>query len=249
LKRVTEYSGRVNFWLAGGFGVLYAIYTVAGTSWPGWLGRSIFRIFEQAGGIPVWATALVVLSAVPAAFQYGLWDSNAQDRCRRLELLLMTRLTGQDYWRAAALAAWRRGRGYFAVATLLWIAAALAGAVGITQSLASLAAGTVLWGLYFTVGFRAFSRGIEAGLAGLGLTVGLPLLTLVFHHFGWPDLAALLPPGSVYYAAHPLAGSTWSFGVIFGALLALFIGRQGLARCEVDLRLWYSQHHGRKVLD
>ena len=63
------------------------------------------------GGIPVLATALVVLAAVPAAFQYGLWDSNTPDRCRRLELLLLTGLTARDYWEAAAAAAWRRGAG------------------------------------------------------------------------------------------------------------------------------------------
>ena len=75
------------------------------------------------------ATALMLLATVPAAFQYGLWDSSAQDRCRRLELLLLTRLDARDYWEAAAAAAWRRGRGYFAVAVLLWAAATAAASV------------------------------------------------------------------------------------------------------------------------
>ena len=119
VRRVSEYSGRVNLWLAGGFGVLYALYTVAGPLWPNWTGRRVFMIFDETGGVPVWATALVVLAAVPAAFQYGLWDSNLQERCRRLEVLLVTRLSAFDYWHAAAAAAWRRGRGYFAVALLL----------------------------------------------------------------------------------------------------------------------------------
>src|SRR5262249_48116984 len=35
VRRVTEYSGRVNLWLAGGFGFLYAVYTMAGNHWPG----------------------------------------------------------------------------------------------------------------------------------------------------------------------------------------------------------------------
>src|SRR5262249_46675204 len=38
VRRVTQYSGRINLWLAGGFGVLYALYTVAGPHWPAWLG-------------------------------------------------------------------------------------------------------------------------------------------------------------------------------------------------------------------
>ena len=73
VKRVSEYSGRVNLWLAGGFAVLYAAYTVAGEAWPSWLGRQVFVTFDQMGGVPTLATALVVLAAVPAAFQYGLW--------------------------------------------------------------------------------------------------------------------------------------------------------------------------------
>src|SRR5437868_9081876 len=104
--------------------------------------RVAFLVFErQSGGIPCLAAALVVLAAVPAAFQYGLWDSNTQDRCRRLELLLLTRLGARDYWEAAAAAAWRRGRGYFAVAALLWLAAVVAGQVTWAQGLAALGAG------------------------------------------------------------------------------------------------------------
>src|SRR5207248_3581622 len=106
-----------------------------------WVGRRIFLIFEQGGGIPVMATALVVLAAVPAAFQYGLWDSNAQDRCRRLELLLLTGLDAHDYWEAAAAAAWRRGRGYFSVAGLLCVAAVVAGRLHVLQGLTLMAAG------------------------------------------------------------------------------------------------------------
>ena len=41
IKRVTEYSGRINLWLAGGFGVLYAAYIVAGrTGRTGWVSAS-----------------------------------------------------------------------------------------------------------------------------------------------------------------------------------------------------------------
>src|SRR5262249_40027323 len=160
----------------GGFGALYACYTALGPRWPGWLGSQVFTTFDHMGGIPALATALVVLAAVPAAFQYGLWDSNPQDRCRRLELLLLTRLSAREYWDAAAAAAWRGGRGYFAVALLLWLAALLAGRISPLQMLAALAAGVVLWGLYFSLGFRAFARGVQANTLGLLLTLGLPLL-------------------------------------------------------------------------
>ena len=38
VERVTRYSGRINLWLAGGFGLLYALYTAAGPNWPAWMG-------------------------------------------------------------------------------------------------------------------------------------------------------------------------------------------------------------------
>ena len=49
VRRVMEYSGRVNIWLAGGFGILYSAYLVAGDDWPVWMGRLVFQIFEHMG--------------------------------------------------------------------------------------------------------------------------------------------------------------------------------------------------------
>jgi hypothetical protein len=249
VRRVTEYSGRVNLWLAGGFGVLYALYTVAGAHWPNWMGRRVFLIFDQAGGVPVWATALAVLAAVPAAFQYGLWDSNPHERCRRLEILLLTRLSAFDYWHAAAAAAWRRGRGYFGVAVLLWLAAMVAGQITCLQGLAALATGIVLWGLYFALGFRAFARGTQANPLGLGLTIGLPGLAFLLQRLGWPVLAGLLPPGAVHHAAAGTAPIGWCLGAVCCGLLTFLVGRIALARCETELHRWYEKHHGKMVLD
>jgi hypothetical protein len=244
----------VNLWLAGGFGIWYALYTVAGPQWPSWMGRRVFQLVDYAGGgIPALATALVVLAAVPAAFQYGLWDSNPHERCRRLELLLLTRLSARDYWQAATAAAWYRGRCYFGVAVLLWIAAALAGQISCAQGLAALAAGILLWGLYFTFGFLAFTRGTQANRLGLGLTIGLPALTFLLGQLGWRIGAGLLPPGAVYEAAAlsrglypPLA---WSAGAVGSGLLMLLLARVGLTRCESELRGWYEKHHGKMILD
>jgi hypothetical protein len=130
-----EFSGRSNLYLAGGFSLLYAAYIVAGDAWPPWMGRLVFQIFETWGGAPMVATAMVVMATVPAAFQYGLWDSTVPDRCRRLELLLLTELSGRDYWRASLASAWRRGRGYLIVAALLWLALAVSGRVTWVQAL------------------------------------------------------------------------------------------------------------------
>ncbi|MCC6418798.1 MAG: hypothetical protein IT429_11235 [Gemmataceae bacterium] len=249
VKRVSEYSGRVNLWLAGGFGIVYAAYTIAGPAWPAWMGRQVFEVFDGLGGIPVVATALVILAAVPAAYQYGLWDSSSQDRCRRLELLRLTRLGPADYWNAAAAAAWRRGRGYFLVAAGLWVAALGAGRVEAGQALTALAAGVILWGLYFVLGFRAFSRGVQANALGLLLTLGLPALAWGLYRAGWPALAALVPPGSVYQPAVAGNSSAWLPGPLLAATLALVAARFALVRCDAELRLWYDRHHGQKVID
>ena len=248
VRRVSRYSGRINLWLAGGFGVLYALYTIAGDQWPAWLGRRVFALCDNVGGLPSLATALVVLAAVPAAFQYGLWDANAHDRCRRLELLLLTKLSGRDYWGAAAAAAWKRGKGYFAVAILLWTAACYSGQLSGMQALGAVATGVLLWGLYFTLGFRAFARGFQANCMGMILTVGLPLLAFLAAQAGWPMLAALIPPGGVQAASRGIVSGAGLCGALLAGAIALLVARRALTYCECDLRAWYERHHGRKAL-
>ena len=163
-------------------------------TWSGCAGSTSARLFGP----------LVLLGAVPAAFQYGLWDSSAYERCRRLELLLLTQLNARDYWEAAAAAAWRRGRGYFSVAVLLWLAAAVSGQAGLPQIVAAAAAGMLLWALYFVLGFRAFSRGMQANGLGLLLTLGLPLVAYAANQAGWQRLALLLPPDHSAQVAHQI---------------------------------------------
>ncbi|HMF14140.1 MAG TPA: hypothetical protein VKE94_17615 [Gemmataceae bacterium] len=248
VRRVSRYSGRINLWLAGGFGVLYALYTVAGDDWPAWLGRRVFLVCDNVGGLPSLATALVVLAAVPAAFQYGLWDANAHERCRRLELLLLTRLDGRDYWGAAAAAAWKRGRGYFFVAVLLWAAACWGGQLTVLQALAAAATGVLLWGLYFSIGFRAFARGFQANGSGMALTVGLPFVAFLAYQAGWPGVATLTPPGGVQSASRGTASLAGLCGALLAGATALIVARRALRHCERDLRAWYERHHGRKVM-
>src|SRR5262249_22690288 len=154
-----------------------------------WVGRRVFELCDSAGGVAGGTTGLVVLAAVPAAFQYGLWDSNAHERCRRLELLLLTRLDSGGYWDAAAAAAWEGGRGYFAVALLLWSAAALSGRLSGGQLAVAVSEGVLLWALYFALGFRAFARGGRANGLGLILTVGLPLIAYALGKAGLSGLA------------------------------------------------------------
>jgi hypothetical protein len=195
VKRVMEYSGRLNLWLAGGFCLLYSAYLIAGASWPAWLGRRIFEVCDGVGGVAGLSAALAVLAAVPAAFQYGLWDSSDHARCRRLELLLLTDLSPRDYWDAAAAAAWRRGRGYLLIAAGLWIAAVIGGRLSLPEASAVACASVLLWGLYFALGFHVFATGGQANGLGILLTVGLPLTAFALGKLGLTSLAALTPRG------------------------------------------------------
>jgi hypothetical protein len=247
VRRVMEYSGRVNVWLAGGFSLLYAAFLVAGDDWPAWMGRLVFHIFETWGGAPMVATAMCVMAAVPAAFQYGLWDPTVSDRCKRLELLLLSELTGRDYWHASLSAAWRRGRGYLAIAATLWLALAISGRVAWYEVTAAAIGGLMLWAFSFAVGFRAFSTGNQAsGVASL-LTLGLPLLLFVLLRTGLDTLAGFVPTAVCYL---PLkTGLTWSWaaGLALTSVATVCLTRQGLARCETELRAWYDANQGRKT--
>jgi hypothetical protein len=248
VKRVSEYSGRINLWLAGGFSLVYALYIVAGDHWPAWMGRRVFQLCDAAGGVPALATALVLLAAVPAAFQYGLWDSSTQDRCRRLELLLLTDLQPHDYWGAAAAAAWRRGRGYFIAALLLWAAALVGGRAPLSQLIAAVATSVLLWALYFALGFRAFARGAQANGLGLLLTVGLPLAAYALSRFAWALPGQWLPPGAVYSAGAGPTSLAWLIGPVLIAALTLTVARLSLRHCDAQLRRWYDENHGQKVM-
>jgi hypothetical protein len=239
-----EYSGRVNIWLAGGFGVVYAAYLIAGDAWPAWMGQTVFHVFERMGGAPALITGLVVLAAVPAAFQYGLWDSTASDRCRRLELLLLTELGGPDYWHASLSAAWRRGRGYVTVAGLLWLAMWLSGRAAPDQVALSVAAAVILWSFSFAVGFATFSSGRQANGLGLILTLGLPLASAALIRTNSPLLSALLPPGAVYSALTNPPSWTWLVGPVIVAFATLWMSRKVLLHCEARLRSWYDANQG-----
>ncbi len=247
VRRVMVYSGRLNLWLAGGFCLLYAAYLVAGDRWPPWLGRVVFQIFEGWGGAPMVATAMCVLAAVPAAFQYGLWDATISERCQRVELLLLTELRSLDYWHASLAAAWRRGRGYLVIALIMWLALALSGRVAWYAVLAAAEGGLVLWAFSFAVGFRAFSTGNQASGVASMLTLGMPFLLVVLLRGGHTTAAAFVPTAVCYL---PLAiGITWSWaaGLVLVVALTAWFTYRGLTRCEPELRAWYDRNQGRKT--
>jgi hypothetical protein len=247
VRRVMRYSGRVNVWLAGGFCFLYSAFIIAGNQWPAWMGRLVFQIFDAWGGAPVVATAMCVLATVPAAFQYGLWDSTISDRCRRLEILLLSDLNSYDYWRASLAAAWRRGYDYLIFAGLLWVSLAVSGRVLWTDALGAALGGLLLWGFSFAAGFRAFSSGRATnGLASV-LTLGLPLLLVLLVRAGLESIAAFVPTAACYLPLRTGMTETWAAGFAVMLAATIWLTDRGLSRCDRELRSWYDVNQGRKT--
>jgi hypothetical protein len=121
----------------------------------------------------------------------------------------------------------------------------VAGRASPAQVLNALAAGVLLWGLYFALGFCAFVRGAQANGLGMLLAVGLPLAAVLLSRLH-PLLGALTPPGAVYAATQrPLAG--WLLSPILVGLFALLIAARAQRSCEAQLRRWYDLNHGQKV--
>jgi hypothetical protein len=247
VRRVMEYSGRVNVWLAGGFCLLYAAFLVAGDRWPPWMGRLPFLLFESWGGAPMVATAMCVLAAVPAVFQFGLWDPTLSDRCKRLELLLLTDLKGRDYWHASLSAAWRRGRSYLAIAAVLWVALVWSGRAAWYEALAAALGGCALWAFSFAVGFRAFSTGNLASGVASGFTLGLPLLLFALVRAKLETLAAFVPTGSCYLPLRTGVTAAWAAGFAMLVVGSWWLTRRGLEQCEAELRTWLDANQGRKT--
>lgn len=248
VQRVNQYPGRVNLYLAIGVSILYASYLVAGNHWPSWMGTGVFKVFERAGGVAGLTSVLVLLSAVPAAYQYGLWDSSIPERIKRLEVFLMTELDVHDYMRASAAAAWNRGRGYFLAALILWIAGAVAGRYPWSQLIAITVAGGSLVVLYFAIGFRWFAQGAGNTSLGFLMTFLVPLGAWALGANGWSAVARWLPPGNVYYAATtpiligPIVGCS-----LISLLTAAWLIRETVRTFDVELRLWYDANHGKRA--
>lgn len=247
VRRVSEYSGRINLWLALGASLLYSVYLIAGDRWPAWLGQGTFTAFETLGGPIGLTTVLVLLAGVPAAYQYGLWDSSVPERCKKLELLLLSELEPQDYLAASWQASWVRGRGYLVAATFLSGAAWWSGRLSNGGLLAGTIAAALLLAMFGVIGFRYLAHSSGSTVVGFLLSIGLPLTTWSLGLAGRPELAALLPPGLLYYGMSS-GGFTMTTGLVAMLYAAAIAGLlyQALRRLDDELRHWYANNQGRK---
>ena len=107
--------------------------------------------------------------------------------------------------------------------------------------------GAALWAFSFAVGFRAFSTGNQAGGVASLLTLGLPVLLFVLLRAGLDTLAAFVPTAACYLPLKEGLTGSWAAGLTALIATAAVLTRQGLARCEPELRKWYDANQGRKV--
>lgn len=244
VRRVQQYSGQINVILALGAATLEASYVLLGEHWPSWMGRDVFLVFDQMGGVAGLVTGMVLLSATPAAYQFGLWDANDSDRARRLELLLLSRFRASDYLQASWRAAWSRGYGYLAAAGLLWWSAWWGGVIGVGQALVAMLAAAALGAFYFAVGFAFLARQTGATV-GFLLCVATPAAVWGLSQSAWRPLAQLFPPGALFASLssnqNELFIALVSLATLAISLLLLWRG----SRCfDMELRRWYERHHG-----
>ena len=247
VRRVMEYSGRVNVWLAGGFCFLYAAFIIAGDRWPPWMGRLVFQIFDSWGGAPVVATAMCVLAAVPAAFQYGLWDSTISNRCKRLELLLLS-----DLIEPGLLASVARGR----VATRIRLPHLRGTVVGRARGLGPRCLARrprrgARWALAMGILVRhRLPRVLDrpqcqrAGFRPRALHAAAALLP---PRANLTSVAAFIPTAACYLPLKSGVTESWVAGFVLTLAITIRLTDRGLSRCDCELRNWYDSNEGRKT--
>ena len=245
VRRVRRYSGNANVWLALGASALYAARLLAGDAWPTWMGGAVFAVYERLGGVAGLATALTVLAAVPAAYQFGLWDSTAAQRLQKLELLLLTDLGGRDYLRASLAASFDRGRWYALAAAVLILVGTVVGRLTPAHALFGAVGAVAMGTLHLGIGFRTLAKSSGGTWVGFTLSIALPLAQWFLWRAGWTGVASVLPAGAVY-AAWTGTGPMLVPLTVFALELALaaWLLRSATDAFDRRLRSWYAANHG-----
>jgi hypothetical protein len=114
--------------------------------------------------------------------------------------------------------------------------------------------GLGLWAFSFAVGFRAFSKGNQAGGVASVLTLGLPFLLFGLMRAAaatgndlFTTAAAFVPTAVCYLPLKTGITVSWAAGFTVLLLATWWLTRRGLARCDSELRTWYDANQGRKT--
>lgn len=255
-RRVSQFRGNVNLYLTWTTLGLYSCWMMLEAHWPSWLAINQLLLIRTLGGEALLLVAALQLAVVPMAFLNGLWDSNSQQRVRRLELLLITPLAGREFLWASAMAAWTRGKGYLLGALGILMASLIAGRITGLEAIGILGLGASYLLLCFAVAFRNFAR-VESDqsvtVRGMVWSIGMPLLTFALFRVGNDMLAAATPLGAVFIMALPTAeraawidGSMTTVWTISGVIMAgCLIGaclllRSALRNFEREIHTWFE---------
>lgn len=255
-RRVSQFRGNVNLYLTWTTLGLYGCWMIFESQWPSWLAMNQLQLIRMLGGEALLLVAALQLAVVPMAFLNGLWDSNSQQRVRRLELLLITPLAGREFLLASAVAAWTRGKGYIFGALGILLAALIAGRIFWYEAVGILVLGFGYLLLCFAVAFRNFAR-VESDqsvtVRGLVWSIGMPLLTFALFRLGNDAIAAATPLGSVFIVALPTAEratwidysmtTVWTIAgvVIVSCLIASWwLLRSALHNFEREIHTWFE---------
>lgn len=248
-RRVSRFRGRINLYLTWATVAVYTAWTLMPGRWPPWLAVPQLQLLESLGGLPLLLAACLHLAVVPAAFLQGLWDSHAQQRARRLELLLTTPLEAGDYLLASLVAAWTRGRGYILPAAILsGVAIYNRNLQPVELAWLCLAMGNYLL-LSFAVAFRNFARlpdDRSVTVCGLLWSVGLPVLTIGLALLAEPNWTFCTPLGAVYQAATGSSTATKLFlaSQCLYALAGIFLLRSAVLCFDREIHDWFAGQLG-----
>lgn len=256
VRRVSRFRGQVNIYLGAATIGLFTAYMIFQATWPSWLAGNVMLVLEILGGQAGLGAFALQYSLIATSFLPGIWDSTPQLRVGRLELLLVSPATPDQYLEASAAACWTRGRWYLAMASVVWTGAWIAGRIGPGALVALHLVSACYLVAFFAVSFWNFPRldsERSVALWGLGLSLGIPAFTGLLLWARLTLLAALTPLGAVYLLALPvqaaeaMSGLSWPLlwsWIALGELLWLAAGlillARGRATFDGAIRHWFA---------
>ncbi len=99
---------------------------------------------------------------------------------------------------------------------------------------------------------RSWQEGAASDIAAipLGLNARATLLVVSRLPLGFRESSVETRQEAVASLPHPIGtpAGVWVLGPLLAAMLTFWVARRSLHQCERELRRWYDQHHGQKVM-